>query len=157
MGPILTLTRRTNDLSVLGPFGRHQLVVVMDHHTGGFAPSAGGALLRVHPHPTGYAYGMARTTLGTDPAFRAQLRTDECLDCLLENGVIVPPCKVGDTVYYIGGIHRSLIKSATVVEIIVNSTGVSDLFVKGEDGVSFENSLDTFFFTREEAELALNG
>ncbi len=76
-------------------------------------------------------------------------------DHLIENGVIVPPCKVGDTVYYIGGIHRSLIKSATVVEIIANSTGVSDLFVNGENGVSFENSLDTFFLTKEEAEQAL--
>ena len=76
-------------------------------------------------------------------------------DHLLENNMIVLPCKVGDAVYYLGGIHRRLIKSATVVEIIVNSTGVSDLFVKGEDGVSFENSLDTFFFTKEEAEHAL--
>ena len=78
-------------------------------------------------------------------------------DHLLENRMIVLPCKVGDTVYYIGGIHRRLIKSATVVEIILNSDGVRDLFVNSEDGVSFENSLDTFFFTREEAELALNG
>lgn len=77
------------------------------------------------------------------------------VDCLLENGVIVPPCKVGDTVYYISGIHRSLIKSATVVEIIANSTGVINLFVNSENGLSFEDSLDTFFFTREEAEQAL--
>ena len=76
-------------------------------------------------------------------------------DHLIENGVIVPPCKVGNTVYYIGGIHRRLIKSATVVEIILNSDGVRDLFVNSEDGVSFENSLDTFFFTKEEAEQAL--
>ena len=78
-------------------------------------------------------------------------------DHLLENNMIVLPCKVGDTVYYIGGIHRRLIKSATVVEIILNGDSVRDLFVNSEDGVSFENSLDTFFFTREEAELALNG
>lgn len=78
-------------------------------------------------------------------------------DHILENNMIVLPCKVGDTVYYLGSIHRRLIKSATVVEIIVNSTGVSDLFVKGEDGVSFENSLDTFFLTKEEAEKALKG
>ena len=80
-------------------------------------------------------------------------------DHLIANGVIVPPCKVGDTVYYISsihiGIHRSLIKSATVVEIIANSTGDSNLFVKSENGLSFEDSFDTFFFTREEAEQAL--
>lgn len=78
-------------------------------------------------------------------------------DHLLENNMIVLPCKVGDTVYYIGGIRRRLIKSATVVEIILNGDGVKDLFVTSEDGVSFEDSLDTFFFTKEEAELALNG
>ena len=78
-------------------------------------------------------------------------------DHLIANGVIVPPCKVGDTVYYIGGIHRRLIKSATVVEIILNSDGVRDLFVNSEDGVSFENSFDTFFLTKEEAEKALKG
>lgn len=91
-----------------------------------------------------------------------ETRTTRCysyliVDCLLENGVIVPPCKVGDTVYYLGGIHRRLIKSATVVEIILNSDGVRDLFVNSEDGVSFENSLDTFFLTKEEAEKALKG
>ena len=79
------------------------------------------------------------------------------VDCLLENGVIVLPCKVGDTVYYLGGIHRRLIKSATVVEIILNSDGVRGLFVNSEDGVSFENSLDTFLLTKEEAEQALKG
>ena len=78
-------------------------------------------------------------------------------DHLLENNMIVLPCKVGDTVYYIGGIHRRLIKSATVVEIILNGDSVRDLFVNSEDGVSFENSFDTFFLTKEEAENALKG
>lgn len=86
---------------------------------------------------------------------------ENCIDYIiadhfLENNMIVLPCKVGDTVYYIGGIHRRLIKSATVVEIILNSDGVRDLFVNSDDGVSFENSFDTFFLTKEEAEQALN-
>ncbi len=75
-------------------------------------------------------------------------------DYLLENGVIVPPCKIGDKVYYITGIHRNLIKSAIVNEIIVNCNGVSDLFVSS-DTADFENSIDIFYFTREEAEKAL--
>ena len=54
-------------------------------------------------------------------------------DHLLANGVIVPPCKVGDTVYYLGGIHKSLVKSATVEEIIASSNGVSDLLVNSEN------------------------
>ena len=74
---------------------------------------------------------------------------------LLESGVIVPPVKVGDTVYYLGGIHKSLVKSATVEEIIASSNGVSDLLVNSENGVTFENSVDIFYFTREEAEQAL--
>ena len=78
-------------------------------------------------------------------------------DHLLANGVIVPPCKVGDTVYYLGGIHKSLVKSATVEEIIASSNGVSDLLVNSENGVTFENSVDIFYFTPEEAEQALKG
>lgn len=78
-------------------------------------------------------------------------------DRLLENGVIVPPCKIGDTVYYLGGLYNRLIKSAVVEEIIADSDGVSDLFVTSEDGVTFENSIKIFFLTREEAERALKG
>ena len=78
-------------------------------------------------------------------------------DHLIANGVIVPPCKVGDTVYYHGGIHKSLIKSAVVEEIIINSCGVGDLLVTSENGVTFENAIGIFYFTREEAEAALKG
>lgn len=80
---------------------------------------------------------------------------EQIADYLLANGVIVPPCKVGDTVYYIGGIRNSLVKSATVEEIIANSNGVSDLLVTSENYVTFEHSIDVFYFTREEAEKAL--
>lgn len=80
----------------------------------------------------------------------------EIAERLIEDGdVIVPPCRVGDTVYYLGGIRNSLVKSATVEEIIANSNGVSDLLVNSENGVTFENSIDIFYFTREEAEAAL--
>lgn len=64
------------------------------------------------------------------------------------------PCKVGDTVYYITGINRTLIKPATVEEIIMNENGIQDLFVS-TDNCSFENSYDIFYLTREEAEKAL--
>lgn len=72
-------------------------------------------------------------------------------DYLLEHGVIVPPCKVGDTVYYITGIGHNLVKPAKVKEIIIDENGIKDLYVQG-DGYSFENSFDIFFLTREEAE-----
>lgn len=75
-------------------------------------------------------------------------------DAMIENGVIVPPCKVGDIVWYITGIHRTIIKSAIVEELIINCNGVSDLFVTSDTG-AFENSADIFYLTKEEAEKAL--
>lgn len=84
-----------------------------------------------------------------------QYEIEDIVDYLLANGVIVPPCKVGEKVYYHGGIHKSLVKSAVVEEIIINSCGVGDLLVTSENGVTFENSIDIFYFTKEEAEQAL--
>ena len=75
-------------------------------------------------------------------------------DYLLANGVIVPKYKIGDRVWYITGIHGTIIKSAIVDEIIINCNGVSDLFVTS-DTASFENSVDIFYPTKEEAERAL--
>lgn len=78
----------------------------------------------------------------------------EIAEHLIENGVIVPPCKVGDTVYYITGIGHNLVKPAKIKEIIIGEDGIKDLYVAG-DGHNFENSFDIFFPTREEAEKAL--
>ena len=64
-------------------------------------------------------------------------------------------CKVGDIVWYITGIHHSLIKSARVEEIIINETGIRELYVSTENGCYFQNDITTFYFTREEAEKAL--
>ena len=75
-------------------------------------------------------------------------------DYLIEHGIIVPPCKVGDTVYYITGIGHNLVKPAKVKEIIIDENGIKDLYMQG-DGHNFENSFDIFFLTREEAEKAL--
>ena len=78
-------------------------------------------------------------------------------DHLLANGVIVPPCNVGQTIYFLGGISGKSIKSATVEEITINDDGVRDLLVTTENGVTFEDSIETFYLTREEAERALKG
>lgn len=64
------------------------------------------------------------------------------------------PCKVGGRVYYLTGIHNTLIKPATIEEIILTETGIQDLFVSS-DNCSFENSFDSFYLTQEEAEKAL--
>lgn len=79
---------------------------------------------------------------------------EEIADYILANGVIVPKYNIGDTVWYITGIHRTVVKSAIVEEIIINCNGVSDLFVTSDTG-SFENSVDIFYKTKEEAEKAL--
>lgn len=82
------------------------------------------------------------------------LNCSKLADYLLEHGVIVLPCKVGDTVYYVTGIGHNLVKPAKVEEIIIDENGIKDLYVQG-DGHNFENSFDIFFLTREEAEKAL--
>ena len=80
---------------------------------------------------------------------------EKLADKLLANGVIVPPVLVGQTIYFLGGISGKSIKSATVEEIIINDDGVRDLLVTTENGVTFEDSIETFYLTREEAERAL--
>ena len=77
-------------------------------------------------------------------------------DLLLEHGVIVLPCNVGDTVWYITGIGHNLIKPAKIKEIIIGKDGIKDLYVQG-DGYNFENSFDIFYTTEEEAQRALKG
>ena len=79
----------------------------------------------------------------------------EIAERLIDEGMIVPPCKVGDTVYYIGGIHGRLVKRAIVKDIIVSASGTRDLMVTSELGETFENSFDIFYLTRKEAEAAL--
>lgn len=74
---------------------------------------------------------------------------------LIDEGMIVPPCKVGDTVYYIGGFYSRAVKSATIIEIIVNFRGVSELLVIDENNMTCKDSIDIFYFTREEAEAVL--
>ena len=71
-------------------------------------------------------------------------------DCLLANGVIVPPCKVGDTIYQIDGVR---IYASTIHEITYTSSKV--IFVTENivfDDQSINNSI---FLTCEEAEEAL--
>ena len=99
--------------------------------------------------------------------------TEEAVDYLLANGVIVPPCKVGDTVYIK---NRPLIISFLhnenevyyVVQFDCDDCGDCPFY---EDEVSFEGEHDcktngyiqftekdigkTVFLTKEEAEQAL--
>ena len=84
-------------------------------------------------------------------------------DFLLANGVIVPPCKVGDTVYFIledkmveGGFYVT--PAHTVTEVGSKGFWLSS-FVPAEDDMSdfnvWEEIGKTVFLTREEAKQAL--
>lgn len=82
--------------------------------------------------------------------------TNEILaDHLLANGVIVPPVKIGDTVYYITGIHNTLVKGAKVKEIYIGESGFAYHLCTGYDYFTLQQ--DEIFLTREEAERALKG
>lgn len=72
--------------------------------------------------------------------------TDNLTDYLLANGVIVPPCKVGDNVYWL---DNGKIKSDEVFEISIHSDGILV-----HTGIQF--CLEQVFLTKEEAEKALN-
>jgi hypothetical protein len=87
-------------------------------------------------------------------------------DHLLKNGVIVPPCKVGDTVYWLNFynhimLYRDKYYEAEVVRIVVTRFGVSCVIrVRGEHStyeIPYVEFGKNVFLTREEAEQALKG
>ena len=72
-------------------------------------------------------------------------------DYLLENGVIVPLCKVGDMVYAIGTITGQIIESV-VIAIICSENNIF-LHLENETVVDiFQQLGKTVFLTKEEAE-----
>ena len=87
-------------------------------------------------------------------------------DTLLSNGVIVPPCKVGDKVwflntYYSIAMRRNFVYEAKVVRVYIEKGNVLTLSiqVKNEMGTTeFPRITEigkTVFLTKEEAERAL--
>lgn len=73
-------------------------------------------------------------------------------DYLLENGVVMLPCKVGDTVYYPYKYHNKVLKHK-VKQIIINDKG--KWLDVGVMWFSFEDIGTAVFLTCEEAEKAL--
>lgn len=89
-------------------------------------------------------------------------------DHLLENGVVVPPCKVGDTVYVINeweveetAVFSMKIESEDSGWVVFLKARVTDYAIKSKDGYAsiFKTFIfgKTVFLTREEAERALKG
>lgn len=91
---------------------------------------------------------------------------EELADYLLSNGVIVPPCKVGDTVYkpiITDDTHEPAIWDITITQISIdtgkllkNGYAVGTI-CESKSGASFDfNDIGkTAFLTKEEAEKAL--
>ena len=76
-------------------------------------------------------------------------------DYLLANGVIVPPCKGGDMVYFLArSLHTQIdkVKSGKVVRIAITENGI-DLFVNNHTAKLPYGK--RAFLTKEEAETAL--
>lgn len=65
------------------------------------------------------------------------------------------PFKLGDTVWFITGIHNTLIQSAKVEELSIDELGVSYIGVRTDNNIYFEKNTNYFHSTREEAEKAL--
>ena len=80
-----------------------------------------------------------------------ELNCENVADYLLANGVIVPPCKVGDMVYIIG-IFTGQFITRQVVAINYGESGLF-LLLDSYTVVSVEEQLGkTVFLTKEEAE-----
>ena len=89
-------------------------------------------------------------------------------DYLLANGVIVPPCKVGETVYYVSenpmslSVDANTIYEAHVSRIVTTAYGTT-LVIQIHNAYGCTEIPDvnewgkTVFLTREEAEQALKG
>ena len=90
----------------------------------------------------------------------AKYFSERIADFLLENGVIVPPCKVGDIVYLYYPVRKGIYE-AVVDEINLTQKSnfiiTRDLYFNRRQAVFFEQFGKTVFLTREEAERALKG
>ena len=84
------------------------------------------------------------------------VRAESMADYLLANGVIVPPCKVGDTVYCIVE-GFDVVMEGHIRQLIVAEGIFIDCVIRGYFNQVFHSSKigKTVFLTREEAEQAL--
>ena len=94
--------------------------------------------------------------------------SESIADYLIENGVIVPPCKVGDNVYYVSdsplnlSVQANTIYEADVSRIITTLYGTT-LVIRIHNSYGCTEIPDvndwgkTVFLTKEEAEKALKG
>lgn len=94
----------------------------------------------------------------------SRVKAEVCADYLLTNGVIVPPCKVGDTVYvvsrYYAGyweFYKCKIDNITIYEknTFISCVANDARFGKINFGLNISELGKTVFLTKEEAEAEL--
>lgn len=82
---------------------------------------------------------------------------DKAADHLLANGVVVPPCKVGDKIYYLDR-YSGEVEEDTVKFFTFTKNGVRPLLERHNKRFwEFYSWGKTVFLTKEEAEQALKG
>ena len=86
--------------------------------------------------------------------------TDYLADYLLEHGVIVPPCKVGDRLYEVTGRKTVSVYKVKAIRVELFSLFIEWDIVEGFvwqslSGINADEIGKTVFLTREEAERAL--
>jgi hypothetical protein len=95
------------------------------------------------------AFGMGTMSLSDFEEFDDETISD-LADCILEDGWIKPPCKVGDTVYYIAGqkIYKAICHAITLQPSL-------QIHLYDYDGDNARYSTKDVFSTPEEAEKTL--
>lgn len=87
------------------------------------------------------------------------VRAEELADYLLKNGVIVPLCKAGQTVWVIDNFRtftKPILESRTVLSVQYYKSGAIQYHYK--DGSFYKEHIGrTVFLSKEEAEQALKG
>lgn len=97
--------------------------------------------------------------LMADLLYEAQYRhmsVEDTVDLLQDHGVIYPPCKVGDTVYYVfpNDFHSNEIREGVISDIAFGAKLEKD-WLAGIRVFLLEEVGRNIFFDREEAERAL--
>lgn len=85
------------------------------------------------------------------------VRSESIADYLLENGVIVPPCKVGDTVYILAGHNGHKYEKDICEGFYISDNLVTQVRTRNKKGNHGTYGImgETVFLTKEEAEKAL--
>ena len=78
-----------------------------------------------------------------------------CKNFIDSSRVIVPPCEVGDKIFFIVNMSEHLAFNDFVTDDTVTKIGVTTKGILHEKGVDFTDFGKTVFLTREEAEAAL--